>query len=388
MKTVENKWILDEYTRWTSPPLSFVTPMQEGGKKILMTLMKLGRPILSKPRNDSTIRFGHYEASIRPSLSHCIQDLFNIPAGSVITPINFIHSVTAQHIQAADIVASVMTTTDRSDWVDGRPLLGALSIPFTTHGLGKCNLTAHPYDSDKRYLCARTNDGKLDWYGVLTPAGAISHPHIDYHGASQLMHHISGRKLWLTWPATARNMKMLLDRELRDGNPIETVEAIEVLEGLEVFLLDETQEAFYLPSGMIHAAISLSTCCHAGLYVWALDEFPLARDLVEYHVSISTEPIAEQTPNTVDFLDVFCRDFDGQELGKWETLASANAQDDHHSDILEWVRQTREKLGSLLKSRMDTGTVHMDEMAENGGGGKKRKNRSTGKKGSKRGRKQ
>jgi len=223
--------------------------------------------------------------------------------------------------------------------------------------------------------------------GVLTPAGAITHPHIDYQGASQLMYHISGRKLWLTWPATTRNIKILLDRELRHGNPMETAEAIEVLEGLELYLLDETQEAFYLPGGTIHAVISLTTCCHAGLYLWAFDEYLVMRELVKYHLSFAMEPTANQFPSTVDYFDFFCRDFDGLELGKWEALALSNPHHGHNSDVLEWVKDTREQLKFLFKSRVPTGTTITDETAGDAGG-KKRKNQSMGKKDSKRSHKQ
>jgi len=98
------------------------------------------------------------------------------------------------------------------------------------------------------------------------------------------MYHIHGRKLWLFWPATTRNIRILLERELREGNPIELPEAIHVLEELDVLLLEDTQEAFYLPAGMIHAVISFMTCSHAGVYVWAINEYLIAQDLVNYHL--------------------------------------------------------------------------------------------------------
>ena len=142
-----------------------------------------------------------------------------------------------------------------------------LDICFSTNGLRKCQLNANPYNSNNRYICDRNTKGQINWGGVLTPAGAITHPHIDYHGAVQLMYHIHGRKLWLLWPATTRNICILLEHELREGNLIELPEAIRVLEELDVLLLEDTQEAFYLPAGMIHAAMSFTTCSHAEVYV-------------------------------------------------------------------------------------------------------------------------
>ena len=308
----------------------------------------------------------------------------HIPSASLITPINCIFGVQAPHVQLMDIIASIMTATDRANWPNRQALLGALSIPFTAKGLGMCNLSADPYDSDNEYICARDKKGQLDWVGVLTPAGAITHPHINYHGAAQFMCHIYGRKIWLTWPATSRNIKMLLDRELRDGNPLELPEAIGVLEGLDVLLLEDMQEAFYLPAGIIHAAISFTTCSHAGVYIWALDEYPIAWELIDYHLAFSAEPIAGLIPSMVDYLDVFCRDIDVQELQMWEALASVNHHCDHAMEILEWINHTREQLHGLIKTRLGIDQV-LPNKTVGQSGSKKRKNAQLdgGRKGSK-----
>ena len=128
------------------------------------------------------------------------------------------------------------------------------------------------------------------------------------------MCHIQGRKLWLTWLATPGNVKFLLDRELREGRLVELQEVIEILEGLELILLDETQCSFYLPPSMIHATISFTTCSHAGMYLWALDEFSIAHDLMEYHLVFAAESNANLILGTNAYLDHFCRTIDDQEL--------------------------------------------------------------------------
>ena len=73
-----------------------------------------------------------------------------------------------------------------------------------------------------------------------------------------------------------------------------------------MLLLEDIQEAFYLPAGMIHAAISFMTCSHAGVYVWTINEYLIAQDLVNYHLSFATESITTHIPSTVDCLDIFC----------------------------------------------------------------------------------
>ena len=41
----------------------------------------------------------------------------------------------------------------------------------------------------------------------------------------------------------------------------------------------------------------------AGVYVWAIDEYLIAQDLINYHLSFAAEPIATHIPSTVDCLD-------------------------------------------------------------------------------------
>ena len=149
-KTIRLLGTSDGYsTQWTSPPLSFVSPMQDVGKQFFTTLANVPHILFSRPRTESTIQFGmSYKASIQPSLSLCIQDLMDGLSEGLATPINCIFGIQAPHVQAKDIFASIITATDRADWGDRRTLLCALDIPFTANGLGKCQLDANPYDSD------------------------------------------------------------------------------------------------------------------------------------------------------------------------------------------------------------------------------------------------
>jgi len=166
---------------------------------------------------------------------------------------------------------------------------------------------------------------------------------------------------------------MLLDREFREGNPIELPEAIQILEELDMLLLEDTQEAFYLPAGMIHAAISFTTCSHAGVYVWAINEYLIVQDLVNYHLSLAAEAIATHIPSTVDYLDVFCQDIDSLELRKWEALAFANQNHIHSTAVLEWVECMRAQLRGLIKDRIGADHILPNETVGQSKDGKKRK---------------
>ena len=93
---MQNPWIFNEYVRWTSPPLSFVSPTQDVGKLIFTMLANFPYILFSRPRTESMIQFGmSYEASIRPSLSLCIQDLMDGSSEGLATPINSIFGIQA-----------------------------------------------------------------------------------------------------------------------------------------------------------------------------------------------------------------------------------------------------------------------------------------------------
>ena len=106
---------------------------------------------------------------------------------------------------------------------------------------------------------------------------------------------------------------------------------------------------------------------------WAIDEYLIAQDLINYHLSFAAEPIATHIPSTVDCLDVFCRDIDSLELRKWEALAFANQDHIHLTAILEWVRCARAQLHGLIKDRIGADQVLLDETVGQSKDGKKRK---------------
>ncbi|KAF7783388.1 hypothetical protein Agabi119p4_1098 [Agaricus bisporus var. burnettii] len=108
------------------------------------------------------------------------------------------------------------------------------------------------------------------WHFSAAPGAGLAAPRVDSWVSDAYISHIQGKRLWLMWPGTAKNYQHLYGSVLAGSGPrLDTVGAIECLEGLEVLLVSDErpQLAWTLPAGTIHAALTLSPAAtHAGFY--------------------------------------------------------------------------------------------------------------------------
>ena len=74
-----------------------------------------------------------------------------------------------------------------------------------------------------------------------------------------------------------------------------------------------------------------------------------------------------------DYLDVFCRDVNVQELQKWEALALVNHHHDQAKEILEWIKRMREQLHGLIQTRLGTDQVLVNKTVGQSGSNKRKK---------------
>lgn len=118
---------------------------------------------------------------------------------------------------------------------------------------------------------------------TITPAGAISPPHIDDSGMPAIIHHLSGRKLWLFWPATAEN-KIKWERHLEVvGRRDALCDALGgLLDGLQVLIVEEPGW-FYIPPACIHCVITLTVSIHINVGVICPCDLQYAQDAAEWY---------------------------------------------------------------------------------------------------------
>jgi hypothetical protein len=117
--------------------------------------------------------------------------------------------------------------------------------------------------------------GFTDNASTLTERGYYTPPHWDFYAIAQIVNHIFGQKLWLTWPATEHNLKIAADYLPfeTESQSFDIADALDLLEGVKVRIMEETSRWFILEPFMIHAVISISNCGHRNKLFVDYDHF-------------------------------------------------------------------------------------------------------------------
>lgn len=344
---------MDEYDRWESPPITFGkdadATLHDQGSRILQKLSAFPFPIPSWPHGElGHIKIIHKDTdhlTTKPNMLHVVRDLFQAgDDGKHTSTINFIFDGPANHLPVETVFKSVFMFGDRPDVDDKEAtLIGALTVPASSGGLGSVdflpqqikNCTEVAYERKKL-----NNTLGPSWGSCLVPIGAITGPHMDYCGCSQLIQHIQGRKLWLCWPPTPRNLDIYLRKYYWGALSLPTEDAIDQLEGLELLLLDRHQTCFTLPVGTIHAVITFSRSSHTGLKLWRTEDFEIAEKMnkIQSEIMDRGEKLDE---GTFKHYQKYFRDLKG-ELKKWEELRRKNLHD--KEKISRWILEMEEVL--------------------------------------------
>jgi len=262
-----NSWLHRVIEIWDSHPISSIKSLHSVGSTILRKLSSLPNSI---PVDESLIKIlgKPTRGSIAPSLRLVGNDLL---AGKDHNVFEFITRSPEGGISGLDIMlsmANVLTLCDMNS--PERRLYGALDIRLTEAGIKLCGYRATPYDGDKRFLVDPHH-----WTVTLTPAGAISHTHMDYYGRHQFFVHLFGHKIWLVWPPSQKNLE-IYGKYHTQTTPLDlTSRCIDELEGLQVFYTTKEQ-AFVMMPNVLHACISISMSSHLGAWVliivcWSLN---------------------------------------------------------------------------------------------------------------------
>ncbi|RXW16179.1 hypothetical protein EST38_g9679 [Candolleomyces aberdarensis] len=276
-----NSWIVNLLQEWTTGPPALVEIQLQRGVAILQALLAFNTPITRLDSSTSTSAtcesFGiARRRGCPPTQLLAINDLLAEPD---ITYSDSFSNMVEDDVSAADFwnvqsLLSNRTPLDRS----GR-LLAAFDIPATEAGMLSCR-----YDPP-------FNIGKGSVVSSLTNAwtlpGAITHPHVDGIACAMHMIHWRGKKLWLLWPATPFNLKLIEHTMTTSSHLDTTLDLIRWLEGLELLFL--TQEEYFeysfcLRPNTIHCCLSFTESCHLGMPVRDiryLDEMEVVMDWVD-----------------------------------------------------------------------------------------------------------
>jgi len=354
---------MDEYDRWTRPPITFAADekVHNEGKRILQKLAGHSSPIPSWPREPElkNIHIVHASADhpqLRPDISDVLADLSRAgKARAHMSITNFVLDGAADHVPVKTVLKSLMMSGDRPDPVNKKVIqLGALTIPASCDGLDGIDLLPEQVRVSKEIVYQEKNaetDEQPDeesnpnlvpsWESCLVPIGCVTGPHTDYCGCSQLIRHIEGRKLWLCWPPTPHNLDIYLRQHRTGYLAFPTEEAIDQLEGLELILLDSNdQTCFIMPGGTIHAVVTFTTSSHTGLKLWRMGDLKVAKNMNEIQLGVINKS-EELDKATFNFYKDYFRDLK-DELDNWDELKRKCKRGKDRTELQEWIKAMRE----------------------------------------------
>ncbi|KDR69502.1 hypothetical protein GALMADRAFT_215162 [Galerina marginata CBS 339.88] len=336
----ENSWILELRTLWTSPPISSITPIKSIGFDILQVLIYYPHILPKSPSDNSTLLLLEKPSkfSSSPTLGHVIRDLIHPDNHNVF---DFVNQYGDPDVEYPEFILSMLRAGEGHAWDDSRRLYGALNIRESDIGIGSCHLDALPYSQEQESLVDK--DG---WASTWTPPGAISHTHMDFYGSMQYFIHFYGKKLWLLWPPTPRNLEWFSSQHKQRANGNRVLDCIHHLEGLQLHYVDNSETFFVLKPNTLHACISFTSSGHTGIQVWSLDHFDESCRMMEWGIQwLKTGFYSTLGQSRVELLEE--ADTLKEEVDTWHILAKRNPKHPSTVGVKEKVKGIMQRLSEV-----------------------------------------
>lgn len=320
----ENVWMNSVIEVWDSHIISSIEWLHSVGSIILKKLSSLPDPLPSLPIDDTLIKMlgKPTRGRVAPNLRLVEHDLLG---GKDHNVVEFITRSPEIGISGRDIMLSMTNLLTMCDMNSPeRRLYGALDIQLTERGIKLCQYRATPYDNDKRFFV----DPK-HWTVSLTPPGAITHTYADYYGRHQFFIHLFGRKIWLLWPPTKKNLD-IYGKYHTQPTPVDlTSICIDELEGLQALYTTEEQ-AFVMMPNVLHACISISMSSHIGTWVWMLPEYKASLSMVDWGLDWLCSKAGTDAPIS-DYEEELATI--KSEIHVWKRLIKDNPKDAHTKEV-------------------------------------------------------
>jgi hypothetical protein len=341
----ENVWILELRDLWASHPISSIAPIKSIGCEIIQALIYHPHSLPKSPCDDSNLILLEKPSDLRtsPLASHVMVDFMEPGNHNVF---DFVNQYGDPDAEYPDFMFSMLRAAEGWAWNDSRRLYGALNIAESPTGIGSCHLNALPYSQEQESL---VDDG--GWASTWTPAGAISHTHMDFYGSMQYLIHIAGKKLWLLWPPTPRNLEWFSSQHKQRANGNRVLDSIRHLEGLQLHYIDNPEIVFVLKPNVLHACISFTNTCHTGVQVWSLNHFKESYAMMEWgiqwlnHSRSFSGTLGQTRAVLLEEADTL-RD----EVKKWKILAKENPKHCSTQGIKQKVKDFTRQLSAVINT--------------------------------------
>ncbi|EEB88746.1 hypothetical protein MPER_13247 [Moniliophthora perniciosa FA553] len=237
-------------------------------------------------------------------------------------------------------------------------LLSAFDVPWSKRGMW----TMRPKFHAPAGFSGIIRKGKVayqsapdDYYSTtFTQPGQLTYPHVDYYGGSQIVVHLSGKKLWLIWYPTGENLAELWKSHLEDNVRVEYEQDLVAwicrLKGAIALYVDKPV-MFRLPAFAIHAVISFTTSAHSGCYAYFEREFQVTELVAQCVMHVAKLPARTREDNK--FVQRWIDMMVNGDLEMWKKVAEKSKDRETFAKIYSW-RDNMKKEMNELQRRIDT----------------------------------
>ncbi|KAG6807507.1 hypothetical protein H0H92_007242 [Tricholoma furcatifolium] len=354
----ENESLLTAHEAWTSLPISSLATASVG-VEIITKLLTFPRTIVVKDPSEYAMGLANpcrvtFPGLGRPSFSTILTDLFALgkSSGGSLSDANVHNCAGGGHLNEVTIpmfwffMQSCSEPGISSHIVRTLTAFNIFSDADTALGMTSYRMLPSPFSEDPEWHAeAHENSNLVKWDGTLTSKGAITHTHTDFCGCMQFMVHLGGKKLWILWPASDKNLEIMSHKRHDEIYARMTLETISTLEGLQCFIVDRVLQAFVVPPNHCHACLSLTSCAHTGCRIWGYPIFADFKRLVEHFLRLEGEEGIKMQPEMsrawIEFLE-------RHEIVGWEALVKKNPAHPMADEVSRYCQEVRARVSELL----------------------------------------
>lgn len=277
----------------------------------------------------------------------------------------YYYSVTECMVVDCDVGQAEMVDVDFFDvlrsFIQGKTspmtLCSVLRIPDTLLSSEK-HLHVPVYLQEKQGSTAhwRDNGHSSAWQYSLFPGAAIMYPNVDTWTSASFTSHFCGKTLWLFWPGTIENYRILYSRTFSgEDHCLSPLYAIHQMTGLETLLTnsDDGDEGFanqpcwVTPAGTICCVLIFSRlAAHGGFYIHHIDWVESADE-----ASSNMLHLLRGTPQTADKnADMYLEEM-LHSMTLWEKIAGDSTDEKITQELESWVQKIKLDINHIIERR-------------------------------------
>lgn len=323
---------------WASKPLNLL-PRAIDGLAILNRLLSCPTSI---PIFDDFIPFKDVYDREAPTYSHIIADLLHADTVDVVD--QGLRCV-VEGVKKEQILASWLEGPYARKVDDTIRLYSILDLRFQREGSGRCSIKV-PKNFTVDGIMEKEN-GRDVWGTSMCPAGTLTDIHFDYCGPAQFIVSVRGRKLWLLWPPTAKNLHWWKAHHTRAANGTSTIAAIDALENLQLLFMNE-KSSFILPPYHFHAVLTFEASAHCGGCLWTYGWWKTTSKMCAEWEYQWAKDYATNGFVTADAIHALTKLGDG--MKKWKRLTASHPNHPMCRELKEWQKEMSQKIREFEKS--------------------------------------